>query len=50
MLEHKVGCLPVVYEGKIVGILTESDVMRAYIAEHARARAAPQPTSAAAKV
>jgi acetoin utilization protein AcuB len=49
MLEHKVGCLPVVFEGKIVGILTESDVMRAYIAEHERALAVSQPTSPAAK-
>jgi CBS domain-containing protein len=25
MLEHKIGCLPVIDKGKIVGILTESD-------------------------
>jgi len=37
MLEHKIGCLPVVVDGKLAGILTETDVMRAYIAEHERA-------------
>ena len=25
MLEHKIGCLPVIDDGKLVGILTESD-------------------------
>lgn len=28
MLERKIGCLPVVEEGKLVGILTESDFVR----------------------
>jgi CBS domain-containing protein len=28
MLEHKVGCLPVVEDGRLVGILTESDLLR----------------------
>jgi CBS domain-containing protein len=28
MLEHKIGCLPVVEAGKLVGILTESDFVR----------------------
>lgn len=28
MLEHKIGCLPVVEEGRLVGILTESDFVR----------------------
>ena len=27
-LEHKIGCLPVVQGGKLVGILTETDVVR----------------------
>lgn len=39
MLEHKVGCLPVVIDGKIAGMLTETDVLRAYIAEHERSLA-----------
>jgi CBS domain-containing protein len=28
MLEHKVGCLPVLQDGRLVGILTESDFVR----------------------
>ena len=28
MVENKIGCLPVVEDGKLVGILTESDVLR----------------------
>ena len=39
MLEHKVGCLPVVIDGKIAGMLTETDVLRAYIAEHEKSLA-----------
>lgn len=31
MLEHKVGGLPVVENGKVIGILTESDVFRTMI-------------------
>jgi CBS domain-containing protein len=27
MRDHKVGCLPVVQDGKLVGIITESDLM-----------------------
>jgi acetoin utilization protein AcuB len=34
MLEHKIGCLPVVVDGRLVGMLTETDVLRAYAAEH----------------
>jgi CBS domain-containing protein len=30
MLEHKVGCLPVVEKGRLVGILTESDFVRTF--------------------
>jgi CBS domain-containing membrane protein len=30
MLERKIGCLPVVEEGKLVGILTESDFVSLY--------------------
>lgn len=28
MLEHKVGCLPVVQDGKLVGLVTETDLLR----------------------
>lgn len=28
MLDHKIGCLPVVEHGKLVGILTEADFLR----------------------
>lgn len=28
MLEHKVGCLPVLDEGKLVGLLSETDLLR----------------------
>lgn len=34
MLEHKIGGLPVVENGKLVGILTESDVFRMLVAAH----------------
>jgi CBS domain-containing protein len=34
MLERKVGCLPVIEDGRLVGILTESDFLR-FAAEHA---------------
>jgi acetoin utilization protein AcuB len=36
MFENKIGCLPVVSEGRLKGLLTESDVLR-YVAD-ARAR------------
>jgi CBS domain-containing protein len=29
MLDHKIGALPVVEEGRLVGIVTESDFVRA---------------------
>ena len=34
MLERKIGCLPVLEDGRLVGILTESDFLR-FAAEHA---------------
>lgn len=33
MLEHKIGGLPVVDEGKVVGIITESDIFRLLVTE-----------------
>jgi acetoin utilization protein AcuB len=31
MLEHKIGCLPVLREDKLVGIITESDIFRTFM-------------------
>ena len=42
MLQHKIGCLPVVVDGKVAGMLTETDILRAFIAEHERAMVAAQ--------
>ena len=32
MLDHKIGALPVVDAGTVVGILTETDILRAFVA------------------
>jgi acetoin utilization protein AcuB len=31
MLDHKIGALPVVDEGRLMGIVTETDVLRAFV-------------------
>lgn len=31
MLEHKIGCLPVLRDGELVGIITESDIFRTFM-------------------
>jgi acetoin utilization protein AcuB len=31
MLEHKIGCLPVMRDGRLVGIITESDMFRTFM-------------------
>ena len=31
MLDHKIGCLPVTQEGKLLGIITESDIFRIFM-------------------
>ncbi|MFP4623830.1 MAG: CBS and ACT domain-containing protein [Gemmatimonadota bacterium] len=31
LAEHRIGCLPVVEDGELVGILTESDLLRAFV-------------------
>jgi len=40
MLEHRIGALPVVGDGLLVGILTETDLLRAFVYSQS---AAPQP-------
>ena len=35
MLAHKIGGLPVVKDGKLIGILTESDIFRMLTTDHA---------------
>jgi CBS domain-containing protein len=40
MLEHKIGALPVVDAGAMVGIVTETDVLRAFVAMAASPTAA----------
>lgn len=31
LIEHRIGCLPVVEDGALVGILTESDLLRSFV-------------------
>jgi acetoin utilization protein AcuB len=31
MLDHKIGALPVVDAGRLVGIITETDLLRAFV-------------------
>ena len=40
MLDHKIGALPVIDNGTMVGIVTETDVLRAFVAMTASALAA----------
>ena len=35
MLDHKIGALPVIDAGAVVGIVTETDMVRAFAARHA---------------
>ena len=37
MLNHKIGALPVVEDGHLIGIITETDIVRAFIAMTRRA-------------
>lgn len=39
MLDHRIGALPVVADGRLVGILTETDLLRAFV----RSRTAESP-------
>ena len=31
LYEHRIGCLPVIEEGQLIGIITETDVLRAFV-------------------
>ena len=42
ILEHRIGALPVMEDGRLVGILTETDLLRAFV--HSRS-ATPQPSA-----
>jgi CBS domain-containing protein len=39
MLDHKIGALPVVEGGRLVGIITETDLVRAFVRMSVPARA-----------
>jgi len=41
LIAHKVGCLPVVEREELVGIITESDFLRAYIEQEERMKGGP---------
>lgn len=41
MLDHRIGALPVVDDGRVVGILTETDVLRAFV--HSQRPVSPVP-------
>jgi CBS domain-containing protein len=34
LLEHKFGCLPVIENGALVGVVTEIDCLRAFLSAH----------------
>lgn len=42
ILEHRIGALPVMEDGRLVGILTETDLLRAFV--HSRSTT-PQPSA-----
>ena len=39
MLDHKIGALPVVDDGRVIGIVTETDLLRAFVKVGAESRA-----------
>jgi acetoin utilization protein AcuB len=43
LFAHKIGCLPVVEHEELVGIVTEGDILRAYVQREVSLEAAPAP-------
>ena len=43
MCEHKVGCLPVVLGGKLLGVVTTTDLLRAQVSGNVTFRRQPDP-------
>jgi len=43
LFAHKIGCLPVVEHEELVGIITEGDILRAYVQREESLEAAPTP-------
>jgi len=43
LLEHKIGALPVLEVDRLVGILTETDILKAYLSLGEVSEIAPQP-------
>ncbi len=41
LFTHRIGCLPVVEHDELVGIITETDILRAYVEQEERVEAAP---------
>ena len=41
LFAHKIGCLPVVENQELVGIITEGDILRAYLEQEERAEVGP---------
>ena len=39
MLDHKIGALPVLDDGRLIGIVTETDLLRAFVKVGAESRA-----------
>ena len=38
MLDHKIGALPVIDDGRLIGIVTETDLLRAFVRVGAESR------------
>jgi acetoin utilization protein AcuB len=45
MVDHKIGCLPVLDDGRLLGMLTETDVLRYFAAGVSARRSAPTPAA-----
>jgi CBS domain-containing protein len=45
MVDHKIGCLPVLDDGRLLGMLTETDVLRYFAAGVSARRRSPTPAA-----